>query len=110
MMEKPLTWLLIIGLVLLFINGCWTIGILIAIQSQRLELFLRTIILTVNILANVSFLISILISAFGLAEIIKEEKARKFTTYVLAIGIIFLIISIILFLCIIVTRFPWVYD
>lgn len=39
MMEKPLTWLLIIGLVLLFINGCWTIGILIAIQSQRLELF-----------------------------------------------------------------------
>lgn len=110
MIEKALTWLLIIGLILLFISGCWTIGILIIIQSQRPEPFLRTTILMVDILANASFLISILISAFGLAEIIKEEVARKFTAYVLAIGIIFLIISIILFLCIIATRSPWAYD
>jgi len=52
---------------------------LIITQSQKPEPFLRIIILMVDILANVSFFISILISAFGLAEIIKEEKARKFT-------------------------------
>ena len=67
--------------------------------------------LMVDILANASFLISILISIFGLAEIIKEGVARRFTAYVLAIGIIFLTISIIILLCtIIAIRIPLYID
>jgi len=63
MMEKPLTWF-IINLVLLFISGCWTIGILIIIQIQKLESIIYMAIFMADILANASFLISILISIF----------------------------------------------
>ncbi|GEM_PF-3880888 len=110
MMEKPLAWFIIINLVLLFISGCWTIGSLIFVQSQRPESFVRITVLIADTLANGFFLISILINIFGLTEIIKEEMARKIAAYTFAIGIISLIISITISLCIIAIRSPWVYD
>lgn len=109
MTEKPLAWFVLVGLALLFISGCWMVGSL-TIVPRRSELkFLRTALLTTAALANISFPIAILTSILGLAEIVGEEKARKANAYAFLAGIIFLIISIILFSWIVASQLQWSY-
>lgn len=71
--------------------------------------FLRTTLLTTNALANISFLVSILASILGLAEIAEEERARKITAYAFVAGIVLLIVSIALFSWIVASELPWSY-
>ncbi len=109
MSEKPLTRFVVVGLVLLFISGCWMVGSL-TIIPRRLELdFLRLTLLTTNALANISFLVSILASILGLADIVKEERSRKAAAYAFIAGIVLLIVSIALFSWIVASELPWSY-
>ena len=109
MNKRPLTRFVVVGLVLLFISGCWMVGSLTIVSWRLKPEFLRTTLLTTNALANISFLVSILASILGLAEIVEEERARKTTAYAFAAGVVLLIVSIALFSWVVATGLPWIY-
>jgi len=96
-----------VNLALLFISGCWMIGSLMVTSWKPSLGFARPLLLTGTALANISFLASMLTSILGAANIVKETPARRVTVYVFAVGILFLIISIIAFCWIVVSTPPY---
>lgn len=101
--EKNLTWFFTINIALLVISGCWMVGSLdiytISIWASRSDLpkFLTILLISSNILANISFLVSMLFSILGIIHILSTEKARQASAYTFICGIILLILAIILF-------------
>lgn len=87
------------------------VGSLAVLQWRLKPDFFRAILLTTNTLANISFLVSLLISILGLTELIEEDRAKKATAYAFIAGIACLIGSIALFSWIVVSKLPWsAYD
>ncbi len=103
---KSLSTFLVVGLVLLFVSGCWTVGSLAVIRWDS-ELA-RIILFASNAMANVSFLVSISISILGLSGIVEEEDgARRKSAYALVVGTLSLTISIIVFFIVLAGGSPW---
>ncbi len=103
---KNFTWFITASMVLLFISGCWTLGSLIMVSRQLETQLLRSALLTADMLANISFLVSLLTSVLGLAELLKEMVARRITGYAFTAGTIFLIISITIFIWTVTSQLP----
>jgi len=104
--KRPLTWFVVVNLVLLFISGCWMIGGLIITAWRVQPKFASHLLITTSALANISFLASILASILGTANITQEKGARKATVYAFVAGILFLMFSIIIFCWIVIFYVP----
>ena len=98
---------LLTGLVLLFISGCWIVGGMIAVPKHEGLVVLRTVLLTTDALANISFLLTILTSVLGMAGITDEDRARRTGAWLFVGGIAFLIVSVGIFTASIVFGAPW---
>jgi len=104
--KKPLTWFLVVNLVLLFISGCWMIGSLMIITWRIPPKFVSHLLLITSALANISFLASLLASILGTANITQETGARRATVYAFVAGILFLMVSIIIFCSVVILYVP----
>ncbi|TEU06387.1 hypothetical protein E3I90_02250 [Candidatus Bathyarchaeota archaeon] len=89
--EKPLTWFVIVNLALLFISGCWMVGSLMVTSWKSSLGFARPLLLTSTALANIA----------------KEDPARRVTVYAFTVGILFLMVSMIIFCWIVVSTSPY---
>ena len=99
--------LLVAGLVLLFIEGCWTVGGMTIVPKRLKPGWVRTGLFAADAAANISFLLSILACVLGLAGIISETRAGRVAGWLLASGILFLAASIATFSAYLASGLPW---
>jgi len=110
-MEGAAGRLLVAGLVLLFIAGCWTVGGMTIVPKRLKPGWVRTALFGADAGASISFLFSILASVLGLAGIVPGEKSGKVAAWLLASGILFLAASIATFSAYLASGLPWApYD
>jgi len=107
LMEGAAGRLLVAGLVLLFIAGCWTVGGMTIVPKRLEPGWVRTGLFAADAGASISFLFSILASVLGLAGIVPEEKAGRLAGWLLASGIVCLAASIATFCAYLASGLPW---
>jgi hypothetical protein len=103
--EINFSWLFNVNIALLFISGCWTLGSLMITawgRNSGLNLLLSSILFSSIVLANISFLTSMIFSIMGIIQVWKVEKAKSLTGYALITGIFLLALSLLVFGVIIV--------
>ena len=82
------------GLVMLFISGCWTLA---AIMPFPVSLGTRGVQVAAVAVSNVAFLLGVLTSAFSYAGMGKSERMSKVFLAFFSIGVAALALSIIAF-------------
>ncbi|MEM3646735.1 MAG: hypothetical protein QW334_01125 [Thermofilum sp.] len=105
--QKPLLWIVLISLLMLFVSGAWTIASIMFFTRNKT---LSSIMLATATASNISFLLTLLAAMLLYSGVERGRRLMIMMVGLFSAGIIFLVYTVLFFLIAFLTTPPLLLD
>ncbi|MEM2930512.1 MAG: hypothetical protein QW797_06600 [Thermoproteota archaeon] len=105
--QKPLLWIVLISLLMLFVSGAWTIASIMFFTQNKT---LSSIMLATATASSISFLLTLLVAMLLYSGVEKGRRLMMMMVGLFSAGIIFLVYTVLFFLIAFLTAPPLFLD